>query len=117
MEKFKELWTLVLVDTRLFGLSRVVPLARTAGCDRFPFTVPGVSQTSGGPIVKGGGSTLGRLFWDVVNSRSVLAASLDVGQSIRWGGSFLGRLVGVLPILGSPYGAPGCPFRYRISVA
>ena len=56
MEEFKELRALVSVDTKLFGLSRVVPLARTAGCYRFPFTVPAVSQTSGGPIVKGGDS-------------------------------------------------------------
>ena len=34
---------------------------------------------AGGPIIKGGDSPLGRLFWDVVDSHSVLAASLDVG--------------------------------------
>ena len=52
---------------------------------------------------------LGRLFWDVVGSHSMLVVSLDVGQSTRWGGDFLGRLVGVLPILSSPYGAPRVP--------
>ena len=71
--------------------------------------VPAVSQTSGGPIANCGDSPLGCLFWDVVDSHSVLAASLDVRQSIRWGGDFPGRLVGVLPILGSPYGAPRVP--------
>ena len=100
---------LVPVDTRLFGLSRVVLLVRTAGCYRFPFTVPAVSQTSGSPIANSGDSPLGHLFLDVVNSHSVLAVSLDVRQSIRWGGDFPGRLVGVLPILSSLYGAPRAP--------
>ena len=103
------MWALAPVDTRLFGLSRVVLLARTAGCYRFPFIVPAVSQTSGSPITNGGDSPLGCLFWDVVDSHSVLAASLDVRQSIRWGGNFPGCLVRVLLILGSPYGAPWAP--------
>ena len=100
---------LVPVDTRLFGLSRVVLLVRTAGCYRFPFTVPAVSQTSGSPIANSGDSPLGHLFLDVVNSHSVLAVSLDVRQSIRWGGDFPGHLIRVLLILGSPYGAPQTP--------
>ena len=31
MEEFKELWALVLVDTRLFDMSRVVPLTGGKG--------------------------------------------------------------------------------------
>ena len=75
MEEFKEIWALTPVDTRLFGLSRVVLLARTAGCYHFLFTVPVVSQTLGGLIANGGDSPLGCLFWDVVDSHSVLAVS------------------------------------------
>ena len=71
--------------------------------------VPAVSQTSGGPIANCGDSPLGCLFWDVVDSHSVLAVSLDVRQSIHWGGNFPGHLVGVLLILSSPYGAPRVP--------
>ena len=53
MEEFKELWALVSVDARLFDLSRVVSLVRTAGCYRFPFAVPAVSRTSSNLLVEG----------------------------------------------------------------
>ena len=43
VEEFKEMQALAPVDTRLFGLLRVVLFARTAGCYWFLFTVPAVS--------------------------------------------------------------------------